>query len=390
MSTSTTSATSASGENDATTATSATTTAAAGSVPDVYKSETGLKKLAGFLRSTYGVKIRAGIVNEKRVDYFKGARLIESLLTLSQHAKLLPKELVPIEEKGTAMLVASALLQQNYFLKSEKIEGKKGYLRFVNSKIFDENSYFTWIYEESSMLSNFASVGLVIVVLLCCMMPAWPRIAKVIVWYIAVTFLLVIFGFLMIRWACFLLLWILGYDFWIFPRLFDETLSVVDSFKPVYSFDRGSSGQMLYRMGLLVAIAAFCYWAFTQPTEFDGFIKAQQEFVDDLYSGNLLSDTAFNNVQQNIERQRNRVPNLDDLIKQVELDNLAEKANNEQGDDERFDSNSFEGENSNSENGEDDNAQSGDDYNNQDELFGDNDNSLDEIVDDDLDTDSDA
>ena len=113
--------------SDATTAT--TSTAAGLNVPEIYKSEVGLKKLAGFLRSTYGVKIRAGIVNEKRVDYFKGSRLIESLLTLSQHSKLLPKELIPIEEKGTAMLVASALLQQNYFLKSEKIEGKKGYLR---------------------------------------------------------------------------------------------------------------------------------------------------------------------------------------------------------------------------------------------------------------------
>ena len=31
----------------------------------------------------------------------------------------------------------------------------------------------------------------------------------------------------------FLFLWILGYDFWIFPNLFDESLSVVDSFKRV-------------------------------------------------------------------------------------------------------------------------------------------------------------
>jgi translocation protein SEC62 len=67
--------------------------------------------------------------------------------------------------------------------------------------------------------------------------------------------------------------------------LFDESLSVVDSFKPVYSFDKGSAGQTMYRLGLLVALVAFIVWAASQPTEFDGFLAAQKDFVDDLYSG---------------------------------------------------------------------------------------------------------
>ena len=67
--------------------------------------------------------------------------------------------------------------------------------------------------------------------------------------------------------------------------LFDESLSVVDSFKPIYSFDKGSAGQTMYRLGLLVALVAFIVWAASQPTEFDGLLEAQKEFVDDLYSG---------------------------------------------------------------------------------------------------------
>lgn len=70
--------------------------------------------------------------------------------------------------------------------------------------------------------------------------------------------------------------------------LFDESLSVVDSFKPVYSFDKGSTGQTIYRLGLLVALVAFIVWAASQPTEFDGFLAAQKDFVDDLYSGTPL------------------------------------------------------------------------------------------------------
>jgi translocation protein SEC62 len=119
-------------------------------------------------------------------------------------------------------------------------------------------------------------------------------------------------------------MWICGYEFWIFPRLFDESLTVVDSFKPVYQLEKGQDGQGYYRIGMLIALAAFCGWVMTQPTDFDSFITAQKEFVDDLYSGNLLADVAHN-TKENIGRQRNRVPNIDDLLREIELDELTEK-----------------------------------------------------------------
>lgn len=38
--------------------------------------------------------------------------------------------------------------------------------------------------------------------------------------------------------------------------------------------------------------AAFLYWAYSQPTEFDSLVAAQRQFMHDLYEGNLLSDVA--------------------------------------------------------------------------------------------------
>jgi translocation protein SEC62 len=81
---------------------------------------------------------------------------------------------------------------------------------------------------------------------------------------------------------------------------------------------------MYYRIGLLVAIVGFVYWACTQPTEFDGFLKANKDFIDDLYSGNLLADVAHN-TRENIDRNNKRVPNLEDLLKEMEMDLLEEK-----------------------------------------------------------------
>ena len=104
-----------------------------------------------------------------------------------------------------------------------------------------------------------------------------------------------------------------------FPRLFDESLSFQDSFVPIYTFDNGTPGQGYYRIGVLLMLGGFVYWACTQPTEFDGFIQAQKTFIDDLYTGNLLSDVAHSPASH-MERANKRVPSLEDLLKAMEAD----------------------------------------------------------------------
>ena len=45
-------------------------------VPSIYETPAGLRQLANYLRSPYGVKSRSAIEHEKRVDYFKGTSLL--------------------------------------------------------------------------------------------------------------------------------------------------------------------------------------------------------------------------------------------------------------------------------------------------------------------------
>lgn len=156
--------------------------------------------------------------------------------------------------------------------------------------------------------------GLVAVVIGFTLLPIWPDAAKKILWYISVTVLIAMLALCLVRFLLFLFLWILGYEFWIFPRLFDETLSFQDSFKPVWSFDDGSPGQGYYRIGLVVGLIAFVAWASTKPTEFDGFIQAQKSFLDDLYSGNLLADVAQDH-KDNLDRTK-KAPTLEDLLRE--------------------------------------------------------------------------
>ena len=63
--------------------------------------------------------------------FFLGKRLIESLLESKKWPKSIPK----ITDKGTAQLVAGALVQSAFFHRSEKVDGKKGFLKVHKQNI---------------------------------------------------------------------------------------------------------------------------------------------------------------------------------------------------------------------------------------------------------------
>jgi hypothetical protein len=203
-------------------------------------------------------------------------------------------------------------------------------LQISQRNVFEENGYYTWMYSGNMVWSNIATAFVIAVVIICTLMPIWPVAAKKVLWYCSVTFLIVIFVLLMMRALSFLFMWFLGYEFWVFPRLFDETLSFQDSFVPVYSLEKGSPGQGLYRLGALALLGGFVYWACTQPTEFDGFVKAQKDFIDDLYSGNLLSDVAHQPAAH-LDRNK-RVPSLEDLLKAMEADEKEKIGDSDEAD----------------------------------------------------------
>jgi translocation protein SEC62 len=195
------------------------------------------------------------------------------------------------------------------------IKRGKGDLVISRERDFDEAAIFTWIYEGDKTFSNMMTTLLIAGFLFCVCFPIWPNFLKVFTWYMSVSFLLFIFFLITVRGFAFLMIWILGYDFWFLPNLFDESLGFVDSFKPLYSFDKTKEGQLMYRIGIAVAFFSFCWWAVTQPSEFDGFVAAQGDFIKDLYAGTLLSDMSQAD-KENIDKPK--VDSLEDLLKKLD------------------------------------------------------------------------
>jgi translocation protein SEC62 len=164
-------------------------------------------------------------------------------------------------------------------------------------------------------MTHLMSAGLVIGILFCVCFPIWPQFLRIFVWYMSVTLLLVIFSILISRGTIFLFVWVLGYECWFLPNLFDETLGFVESFQPLYSFEATKPGQLPYRIGVAVAFFSFCWWAVTQPSEFDGFVAAQGDFLKDLYSGRLITDMSQAD-KENIDKPK--MQSLDDLLKSLD------------------------------------------------------------------------
>merc|ERR1712087_521539 len=82
-----------------------------------------------------------------------------------------------------------------------------------------------------------------------------------------------------------------------------------------FSCEKTRDGQLLYRLGVGVAFFSFCYWAVTQPSEFDGFVAAQGDFLKDLYAGTLLSDMSQED-KENIDKPK--MQSLEDLLKDLD------------------------------------------------------------------------
>ncbi|KAL7491552.1 hypothetical protein ACHAWT_002444 [Skeletonema menzelii] len=279
---------------------------------EFYEDQKNLNKLCNFLRSADGPAVREAIMMDKRVYYIKGEKLVNFMVEPKKGTKW-PKELPRFSSRPDAIAVCKELCNIQYIHRSEKVA--KGELEVARVRDFDESAYFTWIYEGDMTNKNLMTTALIIGFLCCTCFPIWPNFLKVFVWYMSVSLLIFIFFLVTLRALVFLFVWIIGYELWLLPNLFDESLGFCESFVPVISCEKTKDGQLMYRVGVFVAFFSFCYWAVTQPSEFDGFVKGQGDFIKDLYAGTLLSDMSQKD-KENIDKPK--MPSLEDLLKKLD------------------------------------------------------------------------
>lgn len=275
-----------------------------------------MKKIADYLRK--GLPVRHAIErlpgahhdSERRSEYFKGQKLVDFLLDpTAQKNKKAPK----VKDQDEAIEIGKTLLRDGFFHKCLKV--KKGEMEVSPNQRWEEGAFYSWDYEGSKTFSNLMTGLLIVGFLTVTCFPIWPQFLKVWLWYLSVTLLVVMTVFLFVRFVLFLSVWVCGYEFWLLPRLFDDTLSFTESFKPGYSWEKVPEGQHWWRGAVVVALIAFFYWAYNQPTDFDTFLTVQKDFLDDLYSGKMLADVS-QMQKDNIDKVH--IPTMEELMQDDE------------------------------------------------------------------------
>jgi len=266
-----------------------------------WETQEGIKKIADAMRGNNGVKIRQGIELGKRIEYFKGQKLIDWLIESD----------FDIDDEKDAIKFGRLMIRHQYIHRSDKSPENKKLLRPTKAQDWDNKGYYTWMYEGSKTFSHLMTGALIVVFLACTCFPIWPKWMKVAIWYCSVTLLIIFFLISVVRLIIFLIFWIFGVEFWVLPRLYDESITFAQSFVPLYTYEKLEEGQELYRLGLLAMTGFFVYWVASQPTEFDDFLLASRKFTDDLYSGNLLPDRA-QSEKDDIDKVV--IPDLDSLM----------------------------------------------------------------------------
>ena len=303
-----------------------------------WQSEEGLLKACDFLfrnaKKSEGLASIAG--PPKRVLYSRPKHLVEFLVTNEIKSSDRPD----VQNREQAMQLCSALVAAGHMhraIKPPKDSGAaKNELHVCHPKhnIFtiESDTRYTWMYEGKQGFNHALTALLIVVFLAITCFPIWPRSAKVGLWYCSVTLLGIFAIVSFVRAVVFMFAWLLGWDFWILPRLFDDNVSFLGSFKPLYSLQRDDNQSSSLRIFVILLVAAFTGWIYSQPTEFDHFIVGARQFTEDLYEGKLLPERS---QQEKDDIDKVKMPSLEELMKEQE-ENLFESGEDEDAIVDRF------------------------------------------------------
>ncbi|KAK2196649.1 bifunctional Translocation protein Sec62/DEP domain [Babesia duncani] len=202
-----------------------------------------------------GIKIKqAAEVGKRCVDYTRGDEIIKWIMNNKAFVESncphnLDNKTISNEQDITPF--ASHLIEHGFIYRAQYIplegildKSPTGTIKRptwpkrlikTSKQHFDATGFYIITYEGNQRWNHFMLFAIILGILAACMFQAWPLFLKVSVWYASVVLMFIMLTIIILRLILFVKLWFCGYDFWVFPNLFDEELGVVDSFKPLYS-----------------------------------------------------------------------------------------------------------------------------------------------------------
>ncbi|KAJ2777777.1 Translocation protein S62 [Coemansia javaensis] len=196
-----------------------------------------LLAFAGYLYNPAksGLRAREGVLNGRRVQYFKGKSALNALTKAEDGAKA-PR----CESREEALDWVQELLDFQLIVRCDKDAQAARLLRINPLQNFDEEAYYAWIYEGSQLTVILGGIGVVAVVLAGVMFPLWPAVLRNGTWYlsmVALGLLGLLFAIAIVRLIMYIIsVVVCPQGFWLFPNLFED-VGVLESFVPLYAWE---------------------------------------------------------------------------------------------------------------------------------------------------------
>ncbi|KAI8834314.1 translocation protein Sec62-domain-containing protein [Chytridium lagenaria] len=183
------------------------------------------------------LKIRQGILNGRRVDFFKGKHAANALLR-DPYKKSPARPAIPDREAAEKLL--SELLTLGFFIRVEK-ESKSKVLSLQQLQVFGPEAFYVWVYEGSQWRGTLIGLGVLMLTLAGVMFPLWPASMRLGVYYLSLA-VLGLMGLFMGLAVVRLIIWVVlvattGRGGWLFPNLFAD-VGIVESFIPTWRYSQ--------------------------------------------------------------------------------------------------------------------------------------------------------
>jgi translocation protein SEC62 len=199
-----------------------------------------LAKYAKYLRDSNTLKTKEAVMADKRVDSFKGLQAIKALLS-KEGEKIFGNVVV---DEPSARKVLQDMMDSGLFLRVVSINNSR-YLQPDTSREWSDEGQYAWVYEGSQFTAIAIGLALIAVIFAIPLYPLWPHPVRLATWYLlmlVVAFVAFIGILAVIRAILFVITYFtLKPGVWLFPRLFDETVGIIDSFIPLWEWHKPGS-----------------------------------------------------------------------------------------------------------------------------------------------------
>jgi len=183
----------------------------------------------------------------RRVDCFQGEDFLKCLKNGKYKDPKLKDEILSLSD-SQLISIANQMISLGYFHRSQIVhKGSEDKVLedidkvALDRKPFDQNCMCSWTIHPSQTRVWILSVVLLIGCITLCLFKVWPLWAKLGVWWFSLIMLISMISVFFIRLVLAALFWIIGFrGLWLFPDLFNEEISVLETFQPLFGHGRAA------------------------------------------------------------------------------------------------------------------------------------------------------